>query len=143
MLNFAALGLGAYFTGPGVTSDWYVNMNKAPWTPPGWVFGAAWSTIMICFSIYLTILWDKVSDKKFLVGLYAFQLLLNISWNPVFFKFQLAGPGVIVIGLLSIVVFYFLFHYWSKLKAISLLLLPYAVWIVIATSLNVYAWLMN
>ncbi len=143
VINFGALAIGSYFTGPGVSSDWYVNMNKAPWTPPGWVFGAAWTTIMICFSIYLALLWDKVKDKNFLIGLYIFQVILNISWNPVFFKFQNVGLGIIVISSLALLVYYFIFHYWSKLKAKSLLMLPYAIWITIATSLNVYAWVMN
>jgi len=38
ILNFGALFIGAQFTGPGVNSDWYGLMNKAPWTPPGWFF---------------------------------------------------------------------------------------------------------
>ena len=143
VINFGALAIGNYFTGPGVASDWYANMNKAPWTPPGWVFGAAWTTIMICFSIFLALLWDKVKDKNFLIGLYVLQLVLNISWNPVFFKFQNVGLGIIVISSLTLLVYYFLFQYWSELKAKSLLMLPYAIWITIATSLNVYAWVMN
>ncbi|MEM6378823.1 MAG: TspO/MBR family protein, partial [Bacteroidota bacterium] len=48
ILNFVALGIGGFFTGPGTSSEWYNNLNQAPWTPPGWVFGAAWTTIMIC-----------------------------------------------------------------------------------------------
>jgi tryptophan-rich sensory protein len=49
ILNFAALAVGGLFTGSGVSSEWYQNLDKAPWTPPGWVFGAAWPFIMICF----------------------------------------------------------------------------------------------
>ncbi|NBN98947.1 MAG: hypothetical protein EBV19_06865 [Flavobacteriia bacterium] len=39
-LNFGALAIGGSFTADGVASDWNQNLNKAPWTPPGWVFGA-------------------------------------------------------------------------------------------------------
>lgn len=53
VLNFAALGIGGLFSGQGVPSDWYTGLNKAPWTPPGWVFGSAWTIIMICFAIYM------------------------------------------------------------------------------------------
>ncbi len=143
VINFGALAVGSYFTGPGVASDWYQNMDKAPWTPPGWVFGASWTLIMICFSIYLAILWDKVKDKNFLMGLFAAQLVLNIGWNPIFFKFQQVGIGIIVISLLALLVYFFFYFFWSKLKAKSLLMLPYVIWITIATSLNVYAWVMN
>lgn len=34
VLNFAALAIGGLFTGDGVPSEWYQNLNKAPWTPP-------------------------------------------------------------------------------------------------------------
>ena len=71
LLNFGALGIGGFFTGPGVSSEWYQNLNKAPWTPPGWVFGAAWTTIMICFSIYMAFAWEKIENRNLLIGLYA------------------------------------------------------------------------
>lgn len=37
ILNFAALAIGGLSTSSGVTSEWYNALNKAPWTPPGWV----------------------------------------------------------------------------------------------------------
>ena len=56
LLNFAALAIGGLFTGSGVSSEWYQNLNKAPWTPPGWVFGTVWTLIMILFAIYMAML---------------------------------------------------------------------------------------
>ena len=41
ILNFLALAVGGLFTGKGVPSEWYVNLARAPWEPPGWVFGSA------------------------------------------------------------------------------------------------------
>ena len=85
VINFSALALGSLFTGKGVPSDWYINLNKAPWTPPGWVFGAAWTIIMICFSVYMAMLWETVDNKKMLILAFGAQFLLNVAWNPVFF----------------------------------------------------------
>lgn len=138
VLNFGALGIGGFFTGPGVSSDWYQNLTKAPWTPPGWVFGAAWTTIMICFSIYMAFAWEKIENRNLLIGLYAAQLILNIAWNPVFFYSQNVLFGLVVISSLTILVGWFLIGYWNELKIISLLVLPYFIWLVIATSLNAY-----
>ena len=53
LINFGALAIGTYLMDNGPTSIWYLTLNKAPWTPPGWVFGAAWFSIMVCFSIYI------------------------------------------------------------------------------------------
>ena len=143
VLNFSALAIGGFFTGRGVTSDWYANLNKAPWTPPGWVFGAAWTTIMICFSVYLAMLWPKVGGKQLLLSLFTVQWLLNVSWNPAFFYWHQIGLGLIVIVLLTLAVGYIFIKYWTVLKSASLLLLPYVVWLLIATSLNTYIYLKN
>lgn len=142
-VNFGALAIGGYFTGGGVASEWYSTINKAPWTPPGWVFGVAWTSIMICFSLYLVMLWSKVENKKLLIGMFSLQFILNILWNPIFFYFHNAALGMIIIVLLTILVWWFLTHYFSTLKWASLLILPYAIWMVIASSLNDYILFMN
>lgn len=143
ILNFGALFIGAQFTGPGVNSDWYGLMNKAPWTPPGWFFGVAWTTIMICFSIFMARLVIVLKDWKLAIGLYAFQWMLNVIWNPVFFKFQAVGLALLVICTLTIIVGIYQFLYLKSLKKWSLLVLPYFLWLIAATSLNSYALLYN
>lgn len=143
VLNFSALALGGLFTGKGVPSEWYVQLNKAPWTPPGWVFGTAWTTIMICFSFYMAYLWPSIENKSFLIGVYLFQWVLNVSWNPTFFYFQNILGGLLIISLLTLVVGYFLIRYAPELKFKSILILPYFVWLLVATSLNGYIFLKN
>lgn len=143
VLNFVALGIGGWFTGPGVSSDWYAELNKAPWTPAGWVFGAAWTTIMVCFGIYMGNLWKSVSDKKFLIILYGLQWVLNVSWNPFFFHFRWIGFGLLVIVLLTCLMGYFLFRFRAPFRWNSLLVAPYFLWLLVATSLNTYIALFN
>jgi len=143
VINFSALALGSLFTQSGVSSDWYVGLNKAPWTPPGWVFGAAWTSIMLFFSFYMAQLWTKVDNKNLLVGLYVLQLILNIGWNPSFFYFHHVLGGLIIISTLTLLVGYFLINYWSVLTYKSVLILPYFIWLLIATSLNGYILLKN
>ena len=50
--------------GEGASSNWYENLNKAPWTPKGWVFGFAWTFLMTCFAIYLAKLSTLVKLSK-------------------------------------------------------------------------------
>ena len=68
ILNFTALALGSLFTNKGVSSQWYLELNKAPWTPEGWVFGFAWTTIMISFAIYMAFLVGKDKESTWLNG---------------------------------------------------------------------------
>jgi len=142
ILNFGALGVGSWLMNNGPQTAWYINLNQAPWTPPGWVFGAAWTTIMICFSIYMAFLVVKNSSREVKV-LFFIQWVLNVSWNYVFFNEHMVGLGLAVIMALTIVIGLFLIRYKSELQAKSLLILPYFVWLCIATSLNGYIFFNN
>ncbi len=142
IFNFGALGLGVILMGTGATSDWYTSMNKAPWTPANWVFGAAWTFIMLCFSIYMTFLYLKQPTAK-VITLFVIQFILNVAWNYVFFNQHLVGIGLATIAALTFIVTIFLVTYLPLLKFKSLLILPYFVWICIATSLNLYMLIHN
>ena len=142
-LNFGALALGGLFAWSGAGSNWYAELNKAPWTPTGWVFGFAWTTIMLCFSVYMATLYAKTKSVKTVIILYAIQWMLNVAWNPIFFHLHNPIIGLIVIVALTSLVTYFLFRYRSSQKGFSLLLLPYVIWLFIATSLNAYIVFMN
>lgn len=137
VINFGALYIGNLLMNNGPQTEWYINLNKAPWTPPGWVFGAAWTFIMICFSIYLAKLIPLISTTSFWT-LFSIQFILNVSWNYVFFAKHLTVFGLILISILTCLVLFYLFNFYSKLKLNTLLIAPYAIWLCIATSLNFY-----
>ncbi len=143
VLNFAALGIGGFFTGKGVPSEWYATLAKAPWTPPGWVFGAAWTSIMICFAFYMAQAWQAAENRTLLIGLFILQWALNVSWNPVFFHYHQVAAGLLIIVLLTLLVGYMLLRYSQPMKYYSLLLLPYFLWLLVATSLNAYILVKN
>ena len=142
VINFGALAIGSWLMDNGPMTDWYINLNQAPWTPPGWVFGVAWTTIMICFSIYMAYLFKEGCNNKLLM-LFGIQFVLNVIWNYIFFNQHLIGLGLIVIISLTLIVAAFLINYKEKLKLKSLLILPYFLWLLIATSLNTYIFLYN
>ncbi len=142
ILNFGALGLGSWLMNNGPKSLWYADLNKAPWTPDGWVFGAAWFTIMFCFSIYMTYLYLERPSKQ-VITLFGIQLLINTSWNYLFFNQHLITIGLINIVMLLILITTFLVTYYKDLKIKSMLIVPYFLWLIIATSLNLYIFIYN
>ena len=143
VLNFAALAIGGWLSGSGSQSEWYQNLNTAPWTPPGWVFGAAWFTIMVCFAVYMAFLWELKDQRTLIIWLFILQWILNIAWNPIFFAFHMSAFALVVIVLLTILVTYFLFNFLAPLRYASLLILPYFLWLLIAVSLNTWVVLKN
>lgn len=142
IINFSALGIGSLFMANGPKGDWYMQLEKAPWTPDGWVFGAAWTTIMICFSLYMAFLYLKRFNSK-VKTLFIIQFIFNVSWNLLFFNQKLIDLALINIIILTCIIVVFLFTYFRNLKAKSLLIVPYLIWLCIATSLNLYISIYN
>tara|TARA_B110000046_G_C13023295_1_gene412413 strand:+ start:4158 stop:4619 length:462 start_codon:yes stop_codon:yes gene_type:complete len=142
MINFGGLAIGSWLMNNGPMTDWYTNLNQAPWSPPGWVFGIAWTLIMICFSIYLGNLFIRNYSLK-LTFIFFIQFILNVSWNYFFFNQHLILFGFLVIALLTSLLFYYFFKLSKKTSNYKYLLLPYMIWLCIATSLNLYILIHN
>lgn len=142
ILNFGGLAIGSWLMNNGPMTDWYTNLNQASWTPPGWVFGVAWTSIMICFSLYLGKLFTKDYRSK-LIFVFLVQFILNVSWNYIFFNQRLVLFGLITIVLLTSLIFYYFFKLSKNTSYYKFLLLPYMIWLCIATSLNLYILIHN
>ncbi|AXG70615.1 tryptophan-rich protein TspO [Kordia sp. SMS9] len=137
VINFGALGLGAYLMNDGPRTTWYANLEKAPWTPPGWVFGFAWTTVMICFSIFMAKL-TEAKNNSTIITLFLIQFVLNVSWNYVFFNQHYILLGMINLILLTGLIAFMTFKFKPQLKIYTLFILPYFVWMIVANSLNGY-----
>ena len=142
VINFSALGIGSWLMNNGPQTSWYTSLNQAPWTPPGWVFGVAWTSIMVCFSIYMAYLYLKMPTSKVMV-LFIIQFVLNVSWNYIFFNQHLVGLGLLTIIVLTIVIALLMYLFKNEMKVKTLFILPYFVWLCIATSLNGYIFINN
>lgn len=142
IINFSALGIGNWLMNNGPQTEWYTSLNQAPWTPPGWVFGVAWTSIMLCFAIYMSYLYLKTPTTKVII-LFGIQFVLNVIWNYIFFNQHLIGLGLAVILALTIVVGIFLIAFKNDLKLKTLLIAPYFIWLCVAASLNAYILINN
>ncbi|MDA0728601.1 MAG: tryptophan-rich sensory protein [Bacteroidetes bacterium] len=147
ILNFAGLGLGGVFTGPGVQSNWYAELPQAPWTPPGWVFGAAWTTVMVGLSLFMAGAWTSHGQRIKVTRTFVLSWVLNVAWNPVFFLWHQVWLALAVILALFVVVVSLAIQTAPprspKLPRTQLwwrwCIAPYVVWLLIATSLNAYS----
>ena len=141
LINFFGLFLGGLFTNDGITSTWYFDLNKALWTPPGWVFGASWTLIMLSLSILNYFMW-KGKERVFL-HLWIQSWIFNFLWNPMFFSLKSVELSLVIIMYLLILVSSMFYVTFKRYKHIHLLLLPYIIWLIIATSLNTYIVIFN
>lgn len=139
ILNFGALALGSYLMGQGPMGSWYTHLNKAPWTPPGWVFGAAWTLVMVCLSIFMNKALQFEALRTSILWIYGIQLALNILWNPLFFNLHWTGLALIEIITLVFVLGFMALKAKPYLPQATWLLTPYVAWLCIAITLNAYA----
>jgi len=129
--------------GDGPNGIWYNSLDKASWTPPGWVFGVVWTLIMICFSIYLSFLFS-LRKSKYVTTIYGIALLLNISWNYLFFNQHFTSIALYNLIALALVIIYLFISFGDdELSKMRYLLVPYILWLCIAISLNGYVVLIN
>lgn len=143
LLNFSALALGSFLMNNGPASDWYLGLNKAPWTPPGWMFGFAWSTIMVFFTLFMAFSLKINGNQNLLIFLFIVQWVLNVAWSPLFFRYQMVFTALVVIILLTIVVGWLFFSQLTDMGIKSLFILPYFLWLFVAISLNAYVLVKN
>lgn len=137
VLNFMALAIGGLFTGPGVQSDWYAGLDQAPWIPPGATFGIAWTVVMISLSVFMSQNQPRHPRRFYLW--YGIQWVLNVAWNPLFFSARWTDLALLDLVLLLVAVLMM----WRFCRRGGWLLIPYVVWLIVATSLNTWVVLFN
>ena len=143
VLNFGALAVGGRFTAAGVGSPWYDGLEKAPWTPPGWVFGAAWTRVMLGFTWFMAAVTGTGSDRRAWWAAYAVAWVLNVAWNPLFFTAHRTGWALVDIAALLGLIGAMAWHGRSAPGGAVLGAVPYLVWLTVATSLNAYIVIAN
>lgn len=125
-------------------TTWYESLNKSNITPPDYVFPIVWSILYISISIAAG-LFIKAGglSNSWGITFFTIQLALNLSWSPVFFKYRKIGLGLLIcIGMwVSILATIIAFGNTSPLAAY--ILIPYLVWVSLATYLNGYIYANN
>ena len=126
-------------------STWYSTLNRSALTPPNYVFPIAWTLLYAIIGICGWRIWRTSSfpQLRTIKTLYIMQLILNWSWTPLFFRYHLTGYSLLVLGCMDILVAMVIYLCRSRIKSVSLLIIPYLLWIMFATYLNFYIWWYN
>jgi len=142
-------GLGGLATATNV-NGWYATADKAPWSPPNWVFGPVWTLLYTAMAVAAWLVWRRRAEEtRPALTAYAVQLVLNLLWTPVFFGLYpvLGTPALwIAFGIivaLAVAVAVTVLYFGPISRTAGLLLLPYFAWVVFASSLNLWAALYN
>ena len=77
-----------------------------------------------------------ISDDRKLLNIYIVSLVMNLLWPIIFFGFKLKVLGFFWILILILVVGYMIYRFYDKNKVSAYLLIPYLLWIIFASILN-------
>lgn len=118
-------------------SEFYDNLKKPSFMPKGKIFVAVWSVLysLMALSLFLVIM-ENDDEIILAVASFCVQLLLNILWPFVFFKYKKTKLALFVAILLMISVAVMIAVFWDISKLAGLLQIPYFLWSCFAIYLN-------
>jgi benzodiazapine receptor len=137
-------GVIGYLTKPEI-STWYSTLNRSTLTPPNYIFPIGWTILYGIIGASGWLIWRPQAFPKLSIIkiLYVAQLILNWSWTPLFFHYHLTGLSLLVLVAMDILVVTIIWLAYTKMRAASLLMIPYLSWILFASYLNFYIWQYN
>lgn len=100
---------------------------------PSWVFPVVWTILYTLMGISAYLVYKKEKDVPMV---YTIQLIFNLLWSFVFFKFKLFTLGFIWILFLIILVIIMIKKFIEIDKTAGLLQIPYLIWLFVAAYLN-------
>lgn len=126
-------------------SLWFDSLNKPFFAPPSWIFSPMWTILYLMMFVALLLFVFKKTDISKTNGYLYFiiQLILNFIWSPIFFYMHNIAFALIVLLLLDIFVFLTIKKFFQVSRLAAWLLVPYFVWILFATYLNVGYFFLN
>lgn len=140
------VGFTSSFATLGPITTFFDFLKKPEWTPPSWAFGPIWTILYILMGIALFLVWSKGlerRDVKIAIGVFAIQLILNFFWTIIFFGFGSLTGGLIEIIFLWIAILVNIILFYRISKTAGILLIPYIIWVTIASYLNYTLYILN
>ncbi len=121
----------------------YNDLIKPTLAPPEIVFPIAWTIIYLLIGISYTLLKEKGEVPKETQQLYYTQLIFNYLWTFIFFVFRLRLLSVLWIIILDVLVIIMTYQFYKQNKLSGILLIPYVLWLLFATYLNISIYFLN
>lgn len=121
----------------------YNTLQKPPLSPPGFIFGIVWSILYLLMGIAYGMLVYKGKSDAEVSKIYWTQLIVNLIWPILFFVFKLRLFSSIWIIILLILVISMVIKFYKKDKIIGYSQIPYLLWIMFATYLNIGVYILN
>lgn len=115
----------------------YNYLVNPPLSPPSYLFPIVWNILYLLIGISYYIYRKNNNDDSLTIKLYYIQLILNYLWSIIFFTLKLRTLAVIWIIVLAITIIYLMIRFYKEERTSFYLFIPYILWVLFATYLNI------
>lgn len=125
--------------------QWYRDLQKPSWNPPGWVFGPVWTLLYLLMGVSAWLIWRHFgfAAARLALSVFLIQLGFNGAWTWIFFGLHNIGAALIEIIVLWVLILATLIAFWQKSAVAGSLLIPYLAWVSFASFLTFTIWRLN
>lgn len=152
--SFVFIGLGTLsgFLSMNGYETWYSQLNKPFFIPPNWLFGPTWIVLYILMGGSLGIIWQIAAVSRYPIisnfakrGVFIFLLhfILNLTWSPLFFGVKMPVLAFVLISIMLAFIVLIIRHFYRLDRLAAFLLIPYLLWTIFATVLNLSIIILN
>ena len=140
---FAAAAIGGFASASA--GEFYRELVRPSWAPPGWLFGPVWSVLYLLMGIAAWLVWRARGFAGARNALLAFvlQLAVNALWSWLFFVWRQGGLAFAEILVLWVLILVTIGLFWRVSRVAASLLLPYLAWVSFASVLTLAIWRLN
>ncbi len=121
----------------------YNSLVKPFLSPPSILFPIVWTILYILMGVSYGILKDKNLQDNETSFIYYLQLFVNAIWPIIFFVLKWRLFAFLWIIILVILIIIMIANFYKRNKLAGILQVPYLVWTLFASYLNISIYLLN
>ncbi len=141
LISFIPAAVGSQYM-PG---EWYTQLQKPSWTPPGYLFAPVWTFLYLSMGVAAWLVWKRggFSSAPVALTLFLIQLVVNGLWSWLFFGLYRPELAFVDIAVLWCLILASMIAFWRESTPAGLLMAPYLLWVSFASALNFSIWRLN
>ncbi len=119
--------------------EWYNSLEKPYWTPQPSTIGFVWQCLYPIILITFGFVFVQVLRKKlpwWLTLPFGINLMANLLFTPIQFGLRNLPLAAVDIVIVWVTILWMMMAIWKHYRWVSLLQVPYFVWVSIATVLQ-------
>jgi tryptophan-rich sensory protein len=126
--------------------NWYQTLIKPSWAPPSWLFGPVWTILYVIIAATFGFVFYKAFSGKISYSVvlpFALNLVFNFAFTPLQFGLKNNYLAMLDIFLVLLTLLWALYVIWPHFRCVVYANIPYLLWVVFATILQVTVTYLN